>query len=235
MKIVNWIILAIILASAYSCSGTPGKKTNQAMKTDRMIVPDTIILSKNMIGEVAGSAYLKKAREYFAVIKNDSSDFTPVFKESKENGKVDIDLYLPYSNQTGTYAQRMDEFKLILAVASKDFSFDSLNSISVGRLILTGDLAIDITNDYVIKFGQDNTIATSDYSKISDFLFNTKLASDFNRLFGNWSKKVNKIIIEKAFFTTKEDLLNNSCVETDKSGMPDYILDCIVWVKFDSM
>lgn len=103
---------------------------------------------------------------------------------------------------------------------------------SIGRLILTGDLAIAITEEYRNKFGEKEKITTADYSEISDFLLESRLTKDLNELFEPYSKSVEKVSIEKAFFTTRDELVNYSRVSKDTSDIPNKILDCITWIKF---
>lgn len=220
----------VILILIISCSAHNRKQTGKAVS--ELNSKDTLILQKNVTGEIAGSAYSKKAISYVTVLNNDTSGFSPVFIESNENGAVSIDLNLPYTNKTESWAQRLRELKLILPESAKEFNLGSLNSISVGRLILTGDLSIEITEKYKIRFGENVRIKTSDYGKISNFLLETQLTDDMNELFKPYSVSVAKITIEKAFFTTKNELLNNSSVERDPSEIPDKILDCIVWIRF---
>ncbi len=226
----NAFNFTVILMLIISCSCHNRKKNGKVVSELNNL--DTLISQKNVTGEIAGSAYTKKAIEYFAVIKNDTSGFRPIFIESIENGSVSINLNLPYSDKTETYSQRLREMKLILPESTKDFNPDSLMSISVGRLILTGDLAVEITEQYRTRFGESEIINTSDYGKISDFLLETQLANDMNELFSPYSVSVAKITIEKAFFTTKNELLHNSRVERNLAEIPDKILDCIVWIRF---
>ncbi len=112
------------------------------------------------------------------------------------------------------------------------FKFDSLSGMSIGRLILTGDLAIAVTEEYRNKFGEKEKITTADYSEISDFLLESRLTKDLNELFEPYSKSVEKVSIEKAFFTTRDELVNYSRVSKDTSDIPNKILDCITWIKF---
>ena len=168
---------------------------------------------------------------YFIIVNNDTSDFMPIFTESKDDNVIGINLNLPYSKHTKTFVQRLSELKLILPLASKEFNFDSLKSMSIGRLILTGDLAVDITKEYKKKFGDIERIRTADYQRISDFLLESKLTSDFNELFKPYSISVETISIEKVFFTTKSELLNYSKLDKDTTEIPVKILDCITSIR----
>jgi hypothetical protein len=229
----NSICILVFFLLFLSC--TKQNKNKTGTYSSDIETQDTLIASKTITGEPAGSAYLKRAVEYFVVVKNDTSGFMPVFIESKEKSAVSIDLNLPYTNKTETYAQRMSELKLILPIASKEFDFDSLRSLSIGRLILTGDLAVEITKQYKSRFGENEKLTSSDYGRIMEFLLETNLTKDLNELLEPYSLTVEKIIIEKAFFTTKDDLIKNSNTAEDTLEIPDKILDCITWAKFRNL
>ena len=230
MKNLLLIIFSVIIFCF--CSNQNGQKENSEtkIKIDQNI--KTTIGKKNITNEIAGSAYRKRATGYFAISKSDTSGFMPIFYESKDNGKIGINLNLPYSNNTETYNQRLSELKLILPKAFKEYNPDSLNGLSIGRLILTGDLAIEITKEYKNKIGDNENILTADYKVISDFLLDSKLAKDLNQLFEPYSILVEKVSIEKAFFTSKDELIKFSNLNQDTTEIPNRILDCMTWIKF---
>jgi hypothetical protein len=219
----------VFLALLFLTCNQNGKSVSSQTSSEKQTTADTIVESKLMTNDVAGSSYLKKAIGYYIIVGNDTSDFMCIFSESKDWGKVGMDLNISYSKITMTYGQRMNELKKILSVAVKDFNFDSLTTIEFGRLVLSGDLAIDITNQYKQKFGK--TVKITDYGIVSKFLKNSKLASDIDNLFKPYSISVFNVSIEKVFFTIKEDLYQVSKIETDTTKVPDRILDCMTWVR----
>ncbi|MDD4108590.1 MAG: hypothetical protein PHH93_07720 [Prolixibacteraceae bacterium] len=242
MKLITFILLTASLV--ISCS-TRSVKEQKAIPAKQVPVPsDPVVSNKDLLGAVAGSAYLKRATGYFLMADGDTSAFMPIFSESKETGQVSLNLNLPYAGRTAVSAERnsnaiscpkpyskwIKELKMILPVASNDYNLDSLKSISIGRLILTGDLAIKITRQYKNIIAENERITTADYDEISRFLLTSALTGDFNELLKPWSLKVSKVSIEKTFFTTKGDLLNNSVTETNPSDIPETILDCITWL-----
>ena len=228
----NSILIFLLFVVFYSCSNQneQKKKIENEIKIEKF--PDTIIGKKNITDELAGSAFRKRATQYFVVVKKDTSRFMPIFSKLKNNGKIEISQRLPYSNETETYFQRLSELKLILPEAAKEFNLDSLSHMSIGRLILSGDLAIAITKEYKNKFGEKEVITTADYSEISKFLLESKLTKDLNKLFEPYSKSVEKVGIEKVFFTTRDNLLKCSRVSKDTADIPNKILDCMTWVVF---
>jgi len=228
----NLILIIFSLIIFCSCSNKNGQKGNEKTKIKIDQNTQTTIGKKNITNEIAGSAYRKRATGYFVISKSDTSGFMPIFYESQDNGKIGINLNLPYSNNTETYNQRLSEIKLILPKAFEEYNPDSLNGLSIGRLILTGDLAIEITNDYKSKFGDNENILTTDYKGVSDFLLESKLTKDLNKLFEPYSIVVEKVSIEKAFFTSKDELIKFSSLTQDTSMIPNKVLDCMTWIKF---
>jgi hypothetical protein len=226
IKLLLGFLTLLLTVCSQNGNGVSAQSGNQ-----KQVTADTIVGSKSMTGEVAGSSYLERAIGYYLIIDKDTSDFTCIFTESKDGGKVGIDLNISYSKITMTYGQRMEELKKILPVAFKDFNFDSLNTIGYGRLVLSGDLAIDITNQYRQKFGTSTKITNYDYGAVSKFLLTSKLATDLDILFKPYSISVDNLSIEKVFFTTKEELYHVSKIETDSTKVPGRILDCMTWVR----
>jgi hypothetical protein len=216
-------LLAIILAS---CSD---RQNSSVMTTNENIVTiDTLIGSKIITDEIAGSAYRKRAIGYFVIIGKDTSEYTCIFAESKNNGNVDIYLNIPYFKAKMPYRQRLEELKIILPTAATNFNFDSLTGINFGRLVLCGDLAIDVTKQYQQKFGTSDKLQS--YETVGQFLKESKLGSDIEDLFKPYSISIDKVSIEKLFFTTQKDLFWASKIETDSIDIPDKILDCITWI-----
>lgn len=119
--------------------------------------------------------------------------------------------------------------KSILTRAEKEYNFDSISSISLGRLILNGDLAVDLTNNYYQKFGTNSKLES--YSNVRSFLKESKLGADMNDLFKPYSISVDDVSIEKLYFTSRKELLLASKIETDTLTIPYKILDCIVWIR----
>lgn len=222
----------MIIAVFISCSNQTGKKKEAEIKAKTVNSNDTIIGMKDITNEIAGSTYRKRATEYFTIVNKDTSDFMPIIGESKDNGRIGINQNLTYSKKNKIYSQRLIELKLILPEAAKEYNFDSLTTMSNGRLILSGDLAIIVTEEYKRKFGNKEKVTTADYKGISDFLLESTLAKDLNELLKPYSKSVSRISIEKAFFTDKLELLRYSKISRDSTEIPDKILDFVTWIEF---
>lgn len=225
MKTLTYINIIILL---WYCD-SPKKIRNEQIKDQSIQLIGTLDLTK----EVAGSNYIKSATQYFVIDKNDTSNFTPLFSESLNGGEIALKLNLSYIQKNTSHSQRMDELIKILSKASSQYNIDSLQSISVGRLIQTGDLAINIANQYTDAYDDSTQIKTTDYKILSNFLLTTKLTSDFNDLLEPYALSVKSIDIEKAFFSDKATLFNYSELETDSLLVPDKILDCITWLTLE--
>jgi hypothetical protein len=221
------IILGLLAITLTSCSD----RQNRSVKTtnENSVTIDTLVGSKIITDEIAGSAYRKRAICYFVIIDKDTSDYTCIFSEYKDNSNVGIDLNIPYFKATMTYRQRLEELKIILPKAATEFNFDSLTGINFGRLVLSGDLAIDVTKQYHQKFGISDKLQS--YETVGQFLKESKLGSDLDNLFKPYSITVDKVSIEKLFHTSQKELYWASRIETDSVDVPDKILDCMTWVK----
>ena len=120
------------------------------VQDNAILLQDTTVGSKIITDEIAGSAYRKSAKGYFLIIGKDTSKFTCIFSDSKDGKYVSLD-FIGKDNQT-SYRERMEHLRIILPFASKDYKMDSLKSIYFGRLVNNGDIAIELTKNYRMKF-----------------------------------------------------------------------------------
>jgi hypothetical protein len=224
---MKYILISGLLFSLLTISCANGTNKSKKESDIVQINVDTLIGNKEITNEIAGAAFRKRAESYFLVIKRDTSDFQPVFAEFNEGNKVGISL--SFFKGTLSYRQRLIELKKILPVAAKKFNLDSLRSITLGRLILSGDLAIEITKQYRDKFGQNDQIVN--YEKVLQFLLESKLTTDLDDILKPYSISVDKIDAEHIFFTTKQDLYLSSKIESDPLLVPDKIFDSMIWLR----
>jgi len=192
---------------------------------------DITIGQQQVTDEIAGSAYRKRATKYFVIADNDTSSYSPVFTENNDGGIVGMDLNIRYPDNSKSYNEWMGELEKILPRAAQDYNLDSLKVIFVGRLIETGDLAIEVTLQYHDTFKGYDNIRTADYQRVSDFLLTSKLTDNFNKLFEPYAISVEEIGVEKVFFTTPKNFEHYSKIETDSARIPTQILDCQTWIK----
>ena len=219
------LILIFLIVFSFSCRNNRKESVQNVPDTKEAInEPDTLTGSIPITDEIAGSAYRKRAKGYFIITNGDTSAFIPIVTESKES-RVGIDIRF---NKEMTYAQQFKELKTLLAEAVKDFEFDSIRSITLGRLISTGDLAIEISNELNLDKELKNNL--NDYPKVVVFLMKSKLTSDFNSLLNPYNIYVDTIYPEKLFFASQKELFTYSKIETDSVQIPDKILDCITGI-----
>jgi hypothetical protein len=225
------ILLISILLACLSCSSKTEKMTVVSSKEN--LEKDTVVARIEVSNELAGSAYRKRAGSYFVINGSDTSSFKPIFSEVNDDESVSLSLNIPYSKSTFSYDQRLNELKRILTRATQDYPVNSLTTVSFGRLILSGDLAIELTKEYKERFGHNEKITTGQYKEISEFLLTSKLSKDLNQLFKPYQKSVKRIGIEKAFFTTKDELLTYSQITQDTSLIPERIIDFMTWIELE--
>lgn len=224
------INLGLLLLLLTACSDS-GQGNSTATNEKAIPTNDTIVGSKTITNEIPGSAYNERATGYFVVVGKDTSDFTCYFIKLKKEEGGPVGMSIRFEKRTVSYRQRMNELRIILPVAAREFEFDSLTSITIGGLTSSGDLAIDITNHYRQLYGTSDKIEEKKYKEIGQFLAKSKLGADLDSLFKPFSISVDKVFPEKLYFTTKEDLYRSSKIETDSAKVPDKILDCLIWVR----
>lgn len=189
---------------------------------------DTTVFSIDVSDQVAGSTYITRARQYYIVSSNDTLNFTCIFRQSVD-GKLRLDLAIPYITRELYYRERLQLLRKTLRTASQEFKFDSLTSVSYGRLILSGDLAVQVTNEYAQQFGDRPRLV--DYQRMQDFFASSRICTDLNTILKDYSLSTGSVGTEKLFFTTRKDLYWASKVETDSAKVPANILDCILYVR----
>ncbi|MEP2026079.1 MAG: hypothetical protein ABJH98_19970 [Reichenbachiella sp.] len=201
-------------------------KNKPEISSPEPTVPDTLVLRFDVNEELAGSAYREKATGYLLVVDGDSTLFFPAFTKSKKYGRVNLILGL---HPSLTYHQQMKQLKTILPYAAKDYNFDSLSGVFVGRLVQTGDLAIQVTNEYLEAFDGYGSTATTQYDTIASFLATSKLGRDFNKLFDLYGLTAVGTSVEKVFYTEMHESIKIDSAQ--HSQWPEKILDAMTWVK----
>jgi hypothetical protein len=209
---ISLVLLTIFL---FGCKRNPQNNFTQTT-TENKITVDTIVGSKSITDEIAGSAYRKRAIGYFVIIDKDTSDYTCIFTESKDGGEVDIDFIMKNFKADITYRQRLDELKIVLPKAAADFNFDSLKGIYFGQLVFSGDLTVDVPKQYQQKVGINDKCQS--YPAVGQLLKESKFGVDLDNLFKPYSVTVDNVSIEKHFFTSTKDhyLLSGSIAVTLK-------------------
>jgi len=148
---------------------------------------DTIVVSKTIPDRISSEFWEK---EYFLVAGTDTSGLSCIFSENKNSGRISVTLnyndfyksslipiaFLSDTSAIGekqigqkvpyyrmTYQQQMEALRLILKESSKEFNLSKIQNISL-MLLYTGDLAVEVTEQYMKRFG--TKVSTSKYSEL---------------------------------------------------------------------
>ena len=180
--------------------------------------------------ELRGANFRIRARGFYLLINNDTSKFVCIFTESKQ-GKVGIHVWY---HESLTYHEQLAQLELLLPAARKEFKFDSLHIISVGRLWQMGDLAIQVTKE--VRKQSGNIEYLKDHHKAIKWLMNSKLVSDFDNLFKPYSMKVSNLGAEHLYYlSANEYFFQGSKIETPHSEIPKKVLDGEIWIELKTI
>ena len=222
---IRQIFFLLILSIQLGCKE---KKSDHVSNANAKQSSDTLVGHKIITDEIPGSSYRKRAIGYFVITNADTSDLMFVFSEGKVGGKVT--LYFRQNEKVDmTYRQKLTELNKILPDVADEFNLDSLSSIYIGRLVSNGDIAIDVTEDFL-----GSGISPRDSRSFTTFMKESKLAKDLDQVFINYDLQVHEFALEKFHFTSKETLLWASKVERDSTSIPDKIIDCLTWISMRS-
>jgi hypothetical protein len=226
MRYFGVIFLLLIFLS---CSDQRKQQTDNISTSEQnTLVQDTVVHTWDARDELAGSLYRTQAKGYQLVAGNDTSDFKCYLTKGKGNGRVSMTIGFL---KTKSYKEQSDELEGIVPFAFDNFQVnnDSFQSISLGRLIETGDLCIEISRQYQSEFGYSEKLPDS--KRLNDIFLRSKLAADWNSLLKNFDLEVVGTSTEKIFFTDGTDIFSYSMIESDTAAIPSKIVDCILWVS----
>jgi hypothetical protein len=235
-------LISLIALLFFACNSKIKSFDFLSVEQEQKGIIDTIVVGKTILSGISSPSYRKK--EYFVTIEKDTSIFSCIFLENNINEKIrinfDYDAYKKYSASYSdsipviekkrntpcrkiTYKQQINELSMILKKSLEDFDLNKVQYICF-ELSSTGDLAINITNQYM-KSKEKN------HKYIEQILLNSQFYSDINSVFKPYSIAVEQIFIEKFFFISKENFYETCKIETEAAKIPDKILDCMVYVE----
>ena len=172
---------------------------------------DTTVAGNVLPQDILGKEYFQK--EYFVIMKNDTSSFSVVITENKISGKMSMRYwYTPYEkiafsyssndtaavsqyepvkrfNHKSTYEDQIRELKLILKYASKDFNMSKVSNISFA-LRTFDEICQNTTKQYIGKYGE--TFTNGSNGKIVALMENTSLIKNLNNILVPYSLTINK-------------------------------------------
>jgi len=147
--------------------------------------------------------------DYYKNFKaNDSSDFNIQFRA--ENGRVYVDLDL---SKSLPFRKQVDELKKVILEASKEFSLDSLKSISI-EYNNCSDLIVDICSipeiqDSIMSCYEKKRMILNS-SELSKHVLKSKYIQLLLKCFGSYDLKIKYVSIEKCNTWELERLKNLS-------------------------
>lgn len=215
---------------------------------------DTIVISKTISNVTSSSEYRKK--EYFLVAEKDTSGLSCILLEKKNSGDIFVTLEYDYfykssltpiacSSETSaivkeniehkapyykmTYREQMEALRLILKESSKEFDLSKMRYMSL-MLINSGDLAIEVTEQYTKRFGMKGTI--TQYIELAKILAESRLNSDLDQLLEPYSVFIDRISVEEVYAANKKSFLAESKVDTTIK-VPKNILNCIIHLEIN--
>lgn len=198
------------------------------------LVNDTIVISKPITDEIAGSAYRKRATQYQFVHQADTSGFSIIFIESNKNdfdheGTVYAELIF---DRNKSIREQKEELAFLLNKASEEYEFDSLKSIFSLWLPNLGDLNIRASRE--LEMDKDKKLILKDFWKLNDFLLKSSLAKEMNEWFKKYNLTVKQFSIEHFNFSSKPETLRlDSKIETKPDYFPKSIMEGEMWVFFN--
>ncbi len=124
-----------------------------------------------------------------------------------------------------TYRQQMEALRLILKESSKEFDLSKMRNISL-MLLYSGDLAIEVTEQYTKRFGKRGTI--TQYIELPKILAESRLNSDLDQLLEPYSVFIDRISVEEVYSVNKKTFLAESKIDATIK-VPKNILNCFIY------
>jgi hypothetical protein len=187
---------------------------------------DTVVGHHVISTELPGGGRIKRAELFYLVIRRDTSEFCFKIRESF-SGRITLDVRF---NKEMTYREQLAQLEKAMPFAMNHFDIqpDYFQFVFLSRLMTMGDLAIDVSKDYDRTFAQDRKFS---HQKMNHFLLHSKLAADWNHVLKQFSVQVDTVFSETLNFGDKKTLYDSNNIEADSSGVPDKLLDCIIWLR----
>lgn len=216
-------IILLILNIGLSCTN----KNESEIKIPSQI-SNNAITGREIIRQSDGKI---KEAVYFQIRNNDKLNLRYHFSQNSE-GEIKIILYEndELKSPELSYREELQEQKLILREAAKDFELRSLKKIWDIYLMLTGDLAIMLTKQLPPEYAGRNL----NNFNLGKFLFASKLTEDLNELLKPYGKKIKRYIVEKAGFIDNSFVIKENKIETPISEIPAKILTAQIWAVIEN-
>ncbi len=233
MKYLSILFLILLLNA---CNNTPKADNTSTIETETTvpalapsntapITVDTLVAKLDVTKTIPGAEYLNKAISYCVMTRLDTSAFKCHFSRWKADSTL---FFVTRFSPHMSYRAQYNELRYILKEASKDFDLGAIRTIGLGRLVESGDLAVEVSREYFRLFGDKDARVRKE---VNDFLVKSKLATDFNTLLKPYNLTVSSVIIEKPYFAPSSVLAQSSKIESGAGMIPKTVLDCVVYLK----
>ncbi|MNK99917.1 hypothetical protein D3C87_1203340 [compost metagenome] len=182
---------------------------------------DTIVGVEVVPADIVGTDHIEK--EYFVVIKNDTSSFLVIISENKITGKVFMNYRQdPYGRTPRSfsaddtaavaydepirkpakklnYKKQMRQIELILGDASKDFNLSKLHGLRFGMSTIDG-FSQNTTKQYLSKYGERFPYGGN--SNAAELVKSSVLTADLNKILAPYALIIDEVSIEKLVYFT---------------------------------
>ncbi|TKC65017.1 hypothetical protein FBD94_00190 [Pedobacter hiemivivus] len=226
MNVNTFAILLIILLAGcdFKNENTPlNQKTVPKEKSD------TIVGIEVVPAVISGMDYIEK--EYFVVIKNDTSSFSGTVIENKATGKVSIGYRRdPYertprsfsSDDTAAVAydeplkkpakklnckDQMRQIELILSYASMDFNLSKSHSLRFAMSAIDG-FSQNIAKQYLSKYGEKFPYGGN--KNAAELVKSSRLTAALNKALAPYSLIIDKVSIDGLGYTRAQHAQDNA-------------------------
>lgn len=223
---MKYTCLFISLVLIVACNNTPASQ--DADKTAIEQAPasrtiDSIVGKMDVKRAFPDSQQIIKALSYTIIAGKDTSLFKCTFSSWRaDKSTISVCKFSPKM----TYSEQRRQLVKILAEANHDFDLKTMNTIGLGRLVSTGDLAAKVSSEfYAIKFQEE----------LNAFLLHSQLAKDINLLLSPYGIKTKLVITEKQEFLPQKQLFDHSLIETPAKEITEEIVDCVVYLKLEKI
>ena len=198
------------------------------------LLQDTLVISKPITDELAGSAYRKRATQYQIVTQFDTSKFAIIISESNKNDfdhEGSVYLYFRFDEKK-SFREQKAELNMLIEKASEEYKFDSLKNIYFLDLVSLGDLNIDISRE--LENNKNQKLILKNYWKLNDFLLESSLSKEMNDIFKKYKLTVKQFTIEHFSYSPAFEILSRyGKIETKRIDFPAKIMIGTMWIYFD--
>lgn len=233
-----------------SCNVMCSNKIKINDNVESLNLIDTSVSVKLIPRNLSGVRFAKK--EYIVLVGQDTSSLSCILSVKNEDSTLIVelvsDLYnkkFQISEDTSSVVKKdlckqvryhkssndilINELKYIFKKVSDDYDVSKLKFISFS-ILLSGNLAIDISNHYFKKLDARKDF---DYEYFENYLFKSHLINELNQIVGVYSICIDEVHIEKPYLISKNSLYVLNFFGCMPENSPKKILDFTVLLELN--